>query len=200
MRACARLLIRHARPRAGHPRLHDIAAGKTWMAGNKSGHDAARQSGHDASRQSGHDAGCVARRPFPIFLIHFSNSPSSVQASSPVFFAGAPGRPVSFSSLLTPLGIRGGWRARWRNHCSLLPHSLSRARAPPGAPSRRSPYGTGPRFSLAASIFWKRPCVSQLLAGGSYWPPGGAPAPPGCVLCGKHARGRRIRSHPHDAS
>ena len=41
---------------------------------------------------------------------------------------------------------------------------------------------------------------AKLLAGGPYWPPSGAPAPPGCVLCGKHARGRRIRSHPHDAS
>src|SRR5262249_29409113 len=26
-----------------------------------------------------------------------------------------------------------------------------------------------------------RRSVSQLLAGGSYWPPGGAPAPPGCL-------------------
>jgi len=96
-------------------------AGKTWMAqqadvdgrnksghdaARQSGHDAARQSGHDASRQSGHDVGCVARRPFPIFLIHFSNSPSSVQASSPVLFVEAPGRPVSFSSH-TPRNTRG---------------------------------------------------------------------------------------------
>src|SRR5690348_14415448 len=27
-------LHRHARPCAGHPRLHDIAATKTWMAGS----------------------------------------------------------------------------------------------------------------------------------------------------------------------
>jgi len=41
--------------------------------------------------------------------------------------------------------------------------------------------------------------VSQLLAGSPYWPPGGAPAPPECVLA-RHARRRRIRSRPHDAS
>src|SRR5215471_13691386 len=33
LRVWARPLIRHARLRAGHPRLHDITAGKTWMAG-----------------------------------------------------------------------------------------------------------------------------------------------------------------------
>ncbi len=58
------------------------------------------------------------------------------QASSPVFFVEAPGRPVS----LFPRQMRGGWRAKWRNHCSVVPRSLSRTRAPLGAPSRRSSF------------------------------------------------------------
>src|SRR5262249_61627414 len=41
---------------------------------------------------------------------------------------------------------------------------------------------------VGRSISGKRPSVSQLLAGGPYWPPGGAPAPPGCVLCVKSTR------------
>src|SRR5207237_9999740 len=104
---------------------------------------------------------------------------------------------------------------------SLLPHSLSRVRAPLGAPSRRLPYGTGPRFSLAVSLGPPSSASglppsggltdaasgtpdghpsAKLLAGGPYWPTSGPPAPPGCVLCGKHARGRRIRLHHQDAS
>ena len=39
-----------------------------------------------------------------------------------------------------------------------------------------------------------RPPSAKLLAGSPYWPPGGAPAPPGCVLA-RHARGRRILLH-----
>ena len=44
-----------------------------------------------------------------------------------------------------------------------------------------------------------RPPSAKLLAGSPYWPPGGAPAPPGCVLA-RHARGRRILLHHQDAS
>ena len=54
----------------------------------------------------------------------------------PVFFA-APGTP---SSLFSTPQNRGGWRAKWRNHCSVVPRSLSRTRAPLGAPSRRSSF------------------------------------------------------------
>jgi len=49
------------------------------------------------------------------------------------------------------------------------------------------------------SDLWTAP-VSQLLAGSPYWPPGGAPAPPECVPCVRHARGRRILLHHQDAS
>jgi len=45
----------------------------------------------------------------------------------------------------------------------------------------------------------RRPSVSQLLAGGSYWPPGGAPAPPGCVLCEARPRAPHP-APPSDAS
>ena len=52
-------------------------------------------------------SGALHAGPFPSFLIHFSNSPSSVQASSPVLFVEAPGRPVSFLSPRTPRHTRG---------------------------------------------------------------------------------------------
>ena len=45
--------------------------------------------------------------------------------------------------------------------------------------------------------------VSQLLAGGPYWPPGGAPAPPGCVLCEARPRAPHPappRMTPHESA
>ena len=87
-----------------------------------------------------------------------SNSQASnSHASSPVLFGEAPGRPV-FRSFSFPPQMRGGWRAKWRNHCSLCARIPSRKYgAPLGAPPRqacavwahlrRLPYGAGPRFS-----------------------------------------------------
>ena len=130
--------------------------------------------------------------------------------------------------LFSPAQMRGGWRARWRDHCSFSARVPSRKHgAPPGAPPRqacavwahlrRLPCCAGPRFSLTVLLSRlpspccryrrlltkprdsRRPSVSQLLAGGSYWPPGGAPAPPGCVLCEARPRAPHP-APPSDAS
>ena len=57
--------------------------------------------------------------------------------------------------------------------------------APSGAPS-------GVLLSASGRAFRDRPDdgrpVSQLLAGSPYWPPGGAPTPPGCVACSPRPR------------
>src|SRR5262249_27206606 len=47
-----------------HPRLHDIAAGKTWMA-QQADLDGRNKSGHDAARQSGHDVACLGPASHP---------------------------------------------------------------------------------------------------------------------------------------
>jgi len=78
--------------------------------------------------------------------------------------------------------------------------------APSGAPSgvllRRRPRFAGvawcpPLSSPAAPCGWRhrrrlgrarRPPSAMLLAGSSYWPPGGAPTPPGCVACSPRPR------------
>jgi hypothetical protein len=76
-------------------------------------------------------------------LIHLSNSPSQRrarpaclgiaprQASSPVFFVEAPGRPV----FLVPPQKARGWRAKWRNLVFFSAHVPSRER---GGASRRA--------------------------------------------------------------
>ena len=85
--------------------------------------------------------------------IHFSNS----QAASPVLFVEAPGRPVVVLFFL-PSPKRGGWRAKWRNHCYCVPAAPREtagrrsARHPDklaqsGLICGRLPYGAGPRFS-----------------------------------------------------
>ena len=83
---------------------------------------------------------------------------------------------------------RGRWRARWRNHCSFCAALPLERRGRLMARHRgRLPYSAGPRFTGAVPLsppafaFWAkrtaggRPPVAMLLAGGSYWPPGGAP-------------------------
>jgi hypothetical protein len=90
----------------------------------------------------------------------------------------------------------------------VCPQSLSRPR---GA-ARRATQTSLRRLGLFAGVFLTapgrafrgrpkhgRPPSAKLLAGSPYWPPGGAPAPPGCVLA-RHARGRRILLHHQDAS
>ena len=57
--------------------------------------------------------------------------------------------------------------------------------APSGAPSgvllRR-------RAALFVTVRIWTASVSQLLAGSPYWPPGGAPTPPGCAACSPRPR------------
>jgi hypothetical protein len=156
-------------------------------------------------------------RPFLTSPIHFSNSSTRRLAgsrkrcaSSPVFFVKAPGRPVS-RLVFSPLG-----KARGLARQVTQPFVLCRpvfplentgrlsARhpdklAPSGLICRRSPYGTGPCFSLAVPTRETDHPSAKLLAGGSCWPPDGIPVPPGCVLA-RHARGRRIPAPPSDAS
>jgi hypothetical protein len=151
----------------------------------------------------------------PVFHIQFSKS----QAPSPVFFGEAPGRPVSVPSFLPRANARGMARQVAQPLFFQCPCSLSKTR---GA-SRRAITASSllrraalfvdrlscsPGFPRLAAVTgaWltkprdsRRPSVSQLLAGGSYWPPGGAPAPPGCVLCEARPRAPHP-APPSDAS
>ena len=111
------------------------------------------------------------------------------QASSPVLFGEAPGRPVF--PFVSPQKMRGLARQGAQPLFFMCPHSLSEIR---GAARRATQTSLRSLGSFAASSLRRRAAlfvavrnvtasVSQLLAGGPYWPPGGAPAPPGCVLC-----------------
>ena len=67
---------------------------------------------------------------------------------------------------------------------------------------RRLSSCAGPRFSWPP-VTHGTASVSQLLAGGPYWPPGGAPAPPGCVLCEARPRAPHPappRMTPHESA
>jgi hypothetical protein len=142
----------------------------------------------------------------PIQTANFNQpSLSTTHASSPVLFGEAPGRPVF---PLSPLKDEGDGAPKGRNHCSLCARIPSRKYgAPLGAPPRqacavraylrRLPSCAGPRFSWSPQT--GTASVSQLLAGGPYWPPGGAPAPPGCVLCEARPRAPHP-APPPDAS
>jgi hypothetical protein len=137
--------------------------------------------GHDAE---GASSAFNQTRAFPI---HFSNSLS--QHSAALFLCGA-GYAVVL--LFAPQKMRGMARqgAQPLFLCARIPSR--KYGAPLGAPPRqacavwahlrRLPYGAGPRFSWPP-VKYGTASVSQLLAGGPYWPPGGAPAPPGCVPC-----------------
>ena len=128
-------------------------------------------------------------------------------------------------SLALPLKNMRGWRAKWRNHCSFVPRSLSRTRSASRRATRTSlrksgvicgrlPYCAGPRFAGAvqsglpssppglpsfptaspaeprAGLNGRRQPSSWQAA--LQWPPGGAPAPPGC--------GRSVRLPPAGAA
>jgi hypothetical protein len=99
---------------------------------------------------------------------------------------------VGPSSHCLPSKKRGMARQGAQPLFLMCPHSLSEIRGATRRATRtslRSP-GLFAAFSLlrraalfVATVKHGTTSVSQLLAGGPYWPPGGAPAPPGCVLC-----------------
>jgi hypothetical protein len=168
------------------------------------------------ARASGHERN-VLGRSCTISLIHFSNSSArrlagsrKRRAKSPAFFVEAPGRPVS-RLVFSPLG-----KARGMARQVTQPFVLCRPVFPlenTGGASWRATRTSSCRPGLFAGVLLTAPGrafrwpfqletdhpSAKLLAGGSYWPPDGAPVPPGCVLA-KHARGRRIPAPPSDAS
>ena len=114
-----------------------------------------------------------------------------------------PGQARLPSLSLFPRQSEGDGVPRGATICSKCPRSLS---WPRGA-ARRATQTSLRSLGLFAGVFLPapgrafrgrpkhgQPPSAKLLAGGPYWPPGGAPAPPGCVLA-RHARGRRIRPH-----
>jgi len=74
-----------------------------------------------------------------------------------------------------------------------VPRSLSRTRSASRRAITAFSFRHRPRF---AGDFAHRACPpsAMLLAGSPYWPPGGVPMPPGCVLC--EARPHRIKVKP----
>jgi hypothetical protein len=129
--------------------------------------------------------------------IYFSNSQAqTIVRHHPYCLARAPGRPVFPLSPLkdegdgapggativrcmpaSPLGNTGRLPAR---HPDKLAHVRIYLRA--SSLRRRA------ALFVAARETREGPPSAKLLAGGSYWPPGGAPAPPGCVPCGARPR------------
>ena len=101
-----------------------------------------------------------------------------------------------------PRKLRGRWRAKWRNQCSFcaafpLENAGASRRAiadvllPAPGRALRGPSSQACRRLHRVCHRFRRPlrqslgpastaAVSQLLAGSPWWPPGGAPAPPGC--------------------
>ena len=79
--------------------------------------------------------------------------------------------------------------------------------APPGQACARpglfAAFSLLRRAALFVAVRNVTASVSQLLAGGPYWPPGGAPAPPGCVLCEARPRAPHPappRMTPHESA
>ena len=136
----------------------------------------------------------------------FKQPSSNSRASSPVLFGEAPGRPVF--PFVSPQNMRGMARQGAQPLFFVCPHSLSEIR---GAARRATQTSLRSLGSFAASSLLRRAAlfvapvkhgtasVSQLLAGGSYWPPGGVPASPGCVLCEARPRAPHP-APPSDAS
>ena len=169
-----------------------------------------RQQDVDARHKAGHDAEGASSAFTPnldaLSNSQFSNSQvfQNSHASSPVFFGEAPGRPVF---PLSPLKDEGDGAPRGATIVLCVPaFPLGNT----GRRSARHPTSLRSPGLFAASSFLRRAAlfvavrnvtasVSQLLAGGSYWPPGGAPAPPGCVLCEARPRAPHP-APPSDAS
>ena len=118
---------------------------------------------------------------------------------------------VGPSSHCLPSKMRGMARQGAQPLLFMCPHSLSEIRGATRRATRtslRSP-GLFAAFSLLrrAALFVAvrnvTASVSQLLAGGPYWPPGGAPAPPGCVPCEARPRAPHPippRMTPHESA
>jgi len=145
-------------------------------------------------------------------LIHISNSQFQ---TAKVFQANMRHHPcclarprVGPSSRCLPSKMRGMARQGAQPLFFVCPHSLSEIR---GAARRATQTSLRSLGLLAASSLLRRAAlfvavhsvtasVSQLLAGGPYWPPGGAPALPGCVPCEGTPAGAASDPTPHDAS
>jgi hypothetical protein len=176
----------------------------------------ARPQDVDARDKRGHDAEGAVRPPKS--LIHISNSQfqtaksfkqpslSNKRASSPVFFGEAPGRPVFPSS---PLKEEGDGAPRGATIVLCVPAFPlgNTGRRSARHPDKLAPSGLicgvflpAPGRAFRGRPKQGRPPSAKLLAGGSYWPPGGAPAPPGCVLCEARPRAPHPTPPPHDAS
>ena len=118
---------------------------------------------------------------------------------------------VGPSSHCLPSKMRGMARQGAQPLLLMCPHSLAEIRGATRRATRtslRSP-GLFAAFSLLrrAALFVAvrnvTASVSQLLAGVPYWPPGGAPAPPGCVLCEARPRAPHPtppRMTPHESA
>ena len=147
-------------------------------------------------------------------LIHISNSQG--QTANQTAMRHHPyclARPrVGPSSRCLPSKMRGMARQGAQPLFLMCPHSLSEIRGAARRATRTSLRSPG---LFAASSLLRRAAlfvavrdngtasVSQLLAGGSYWPPGGAPAPPGCVPCGARPRAPHPippRMTPHESA
>ena len=126
----------------------------------------------------------------------------------------APGPPASLLSLSKTEGDGAPGGA---TIVRLMPRSLSRTRAPHGAPSRASSLqrraalcGSRPFFPRRLRPLAKAqaggigPRMAKLLAGSSYWPRGGAPAPPECerlrFLPAAGAASDPTRVTPHESA
>jgi hypothetical protein len=142
--------------------------------------------------------------------IYFSNSQAQTAVRHHPYCLARPR--VGPSSHCLPSKRRGMARQVARPLFFVCPHLLSEIRGASRRATqtacavraylRRLPYGAGPRFSWPP-VKHGTAAVSQLLAGGSYWPPGGAPAPPGCVLCEARPRAPHPippRMTPHESA
>jgi hypothetical protein len=164
----------------------------------------------------GHDAegvACTSVQP-PVFHIQLSNSSArrhggsrKSRVSSPVLFGEAPGRPVF---RLSPLKDEGMARQGAHPLFFVCPHSLSEMRGAARRATRTSlrtsgficgrlPYGAGPRFSWPP-VKHGTASVSQAPGGRLLLATRRSPGAARVRALRGHARGRRIRSHPHDAS
>ena len=121
---------------------------------------------------------------------------------------------VGPSSRCLPSKMRGMARQGAQPLFLMCPHSLSEIRGAARRATRTSLRTSGvylrasslrrrAALFVAARENTERPPSAKLLAGGSYWPPGGAPAPPGCVPCGARPRAPHPippRMTPHESA